>query len=71
MRKKTLSEINYALKDIQSTLKVWQGKKEKLLEKSFAINYKEYNDPYIIKLYKEFDELIVLKQNYGSLSQRG
>jgi len=58
MRKKTLPEINYALKDIQSTLKVWQGKKE-------------YNDPYIVKLYKEFDELIVLKQNYGSLSQRG
>ena len=55
MRKKTLSEINYALKDIQSTLKVWQGK----------------NDPYIVKLYKEFDELIVLKQNYGSLSQKG
>jgi len=46
---KSLHQINFALRDIQATLKIWQGKKE-------------WDDPYIVKLYKEFDELIVLKQ---------
>ena len=46
---KNLHEINFALRDIQATLKVWQGEKE-------------WDDPYIVKLYREFDELIVLKQ---------
>ena len=44
-----ICQINYALKDIQETLKLWRDDKE-------------LNDPYIIKLYKEFDELITLKQ---------
>ena len=44
-----ICQINYALKDIQETLRLWR-------------DAKELNDPYIIKLYKEFDELIVLKQ---------
>ena len=44
-----LNEINYALKDIQETLKIWQG-------------HKELTDPNIVKLYKEFDKLIVMKQ---------
>lgn len=42
-------QINYALKDIQKTLKIWRDDKK-------------LDDPYIIKLYKEFDSLITLKQ---------
>ena len=44
-----LNEINYALKDIQETLKLWR-------------DHKELDDPYILKLYREFDKLIVMKQ---------
>jgi len=44
-----LNEINYALKDIQETLAIWRDDKE-------------WNDPYIVKLYREFDKLIVMKQ---------
>ena len=44
-----LNEINYALKDIQETLAIWRDDKE-------------WNDPYILKLYREFDKLIVMKQ---------
>ena len=44
-----LNEINYALKDIQETLAIWRDEKE-------------WNDPYIVKLYREFDKLIVMKQ---------
>ena len=44
-----LNQINYALKDIQDTLKIWR-------------DHKEWNDPYILKLYREFDKLIVMKQ---------
>ena len=49
MKKLPLNQINYALKDIQETLKIWRGDKE-------------LNDPYILKLYREFDKLIVMKQ---------
>lgn len=44
-----LNEINYALKDIQETLAIWRDDKE-------------LDDPYIVKLYREFDKLIVMKQ---------
>ena len=44
-----LNEINWALKDIQETLAIWRDEKE-------------WNDPYIVKLYSEFDKLIVMKQ---------
>ena len=44
-----LNEINYALKDIQETLAIWRDEKE-------------WNDPYVVKLYREFDKLIVMKQ---------
>ena len=44
-----LNEINWALKDIQETLSIWR-------------DAKEWNDPYIVKLYREFDKLIVMKQ---------
>jgi hypothetical protein len=44
-----LNEINWALKDIQETLSIWRDEKE-------------WNDPYIVKLYREFDKLIVMKQ---------
>ena len=44
-----MNEINYALKDIQETLAIWRDEKE-------------WNDPYIVKLYREFDKLIVMKQ---------
>ena len=49
MKTLTLNQINYALKDIQETLKIWR-------------DHKELTDPYIVKLYKEFDKLIVMKQ---------
>jgi hypothetical protein len=49
MKTLTLNEINYALKDIQDTLKIWRDEKQ-------------WDDPYILKLYREFDKLIVLKQ---------
>tara|TARA_Y100001951_G_scaffold65122_1_gene52289 strand:- start:156 stop:326 length:171 start_codon:yes stop_codon:yes gene_type:complete len=48
----TTHQVNYALKDIQATLKIWRDDKK-------------LNDPYIIKLYKEFDSLITLKQKRG------
>ena len=38
--------VSYALKDIQETLAIWRDEKE-------------WNDPYIVKLYSEFDKLIV------------
>ena len=44
-----LNEINYALKDIQETLAIWRDEKE-------------WNDPYIVKLYSEFDKLIVVRE---------
>ena len=44
-----LNEINYALKDIQETLAIWRDDKE-------------WNDPYIVKLYREFDKLIVIRE---------
>jgi hypothetical protein len=49
------AEVSYALKDIQETLRIWVG-------------VKELNDPYIIKLYREFDKLIVIKQKMQSKS---
>ena len=49
MKKLTLNQINYALKDIMETLTIWR-------------DHKELNDPYILKLYREFDKLIVMKQ---------
>ena len=49
----TSHQVNYALKDIQTTLKIWRDDKK-------------LNDPYIIKLYKEFDSLITLKQKRGN-----
>jgi len=49
----TTHQVNYALKDIQATLKIWKDDKK-------------LNDPYIIKLYKEFDSLITLKQKRGN-----
>ena len=45
----SIHQINYALKDIQETLKIWRDDKK-------------LDDTYIIKLYKEFDSLITLKQ---------
>ena len=45
----SIHQINYALKDIQETLKIWKDDKK-------------LDDTYIIKLYKEFDSLITLKQ---------
>ena len=44
-----LNEINYALKDIMATLAIWRDDKE-------------LDDPYILKLYREFDKLVVMKQ---------
>ena len=49
MRKLPLNQINYALKDIQNTLQIGR-------------DHKKWNDPYILKLYREFDQLIVMKQ---------
>lgn len=46
-----LNEINYALKDIKESLAIWRDG-----------GYKELDDPYILKLYREFDKLIVMKQ---------
>ena len=50
MKKLTLNQINHALKDIQETLAIWRDEKA-------------WDNPYIVKLYREFDELIVLKQS--------
>ena len=47
MKKLTLNEINFALKDIKETLAIWRDDKE-------------LDDPYILKLYREFDKLIVM-----------
>ena len=44
-----LNEINYALKDIMKTLEIWRDDKE-------------LDDPYILKLYREFDKLIVMRE---------
>ena len=44
-----LNEIQYALKDIKESLAIWRDDKE-------------LDDPYILKLYREFDKLIVMKQ---------
>ena len=45
-----LNEINYALKDIMESLTIWRDDKE-LSEVAIAL-----------KLYREFDKLIVMKQ---------
>ena len=47
--KMKLNDINWAIKDIRETLAIWRDEKE-------------WNDPYIVKLYKEFDKLIAMKQ---------
>jgi hypothetical protein len=44
-----LNEIEYALKDILETLAIWRDDKD-------------INDPYIVKLYSEFDKLIVVRE---------
>ena len=44
-----LNEINYALKDIMATMMIWRDDKE-------------LDDPYILKLYREFDKLVEMKQ---------
>jgi hypothetical protein len=44
-----LNEIEYALKDILETLQIWRDDKS-------------IDDPYIVKLYSEFDELIVMRE---------
>ncbi len=44
-----IDNIQFALTDIQETLAIWR-------------DHKDITDPYIVKLYAEFDELIVLKQ---------
>ena len=44
-----LNEINYALKDIMESLAIWRDDKE-------------LDDPYILKLYREFDKLIVIRE---------
>ncbi len=44
-----LENVQFALTDIQETLVIWR-------------DAKDITDPYIVKLYAEFDELIVLKQ---------
>ncbi len=44
-----LNEINYALKDIKESLEIWRDDKE-------------LDDPYILKLYREFDKLVEMKQ---------
>ena len=44
-----LNEIEYALKDILETLAIWRDDKD-------------INDPYIVKLYSEFDKLIVIRE---------
>lgn len=49
MKTLPLNQINYALKDIMETLAIWR-------------DHKELNDPYILKLYREFDKLVVMKQ---------
>ena len=45
----TKSQIDFALKDIKEVLTIWRDNKN-------------LNDRYIVKLYKEFDFLITLKQ---------
>ncbi len=44
-----LTEINYALKDIMATMMILRDDKE-------------LDDPYILKLYREFDKLVEMKQ---------
>ena len=44
-----LNEINYALKDIMATMMTLRDDKE-------------LDDPYILKLYREFDKLVEMKQ---------
>ena len=44
-----LNEIEYALKDILETLAIWRDDKS-------------MDDPYIVKLYSEFDKLIVIRE---------
>ena len=44
-----LNEIEYALKDILETLAIWRDDKS-------------MDDPYIVKLYSEFDKLIVMRE---------
>ena len=44
-----LNEIDYALKDIMATMMIWRDDKE-------------LDDPYILKLYREFDKLVEMKQ---------
>ena len=44
-----LNEIDYALKDIMATMMILRDDKE-------------LDDPYILKLYREFDKLVEMKQ---------
>ena len=44
-----LNEIEYVLKDILETLAIWRDDKS-------------IDDPYIVKLYSEFDKLIVIRE---------
>ena len=44
-----LNEINLAITDIRETLAIWRDKKD-------------WNDPYVVKLYREFDKLVAMKQ---------
>ena len=44
-----LNEINLAITDIRETLAIWRDEKD-------------WNDPYVVKLYREFDKLVAMKQ---------
>ena len=44
-----LNEINLAITDIRETLAIWRDEKD-------------WNDPYVVKLYREFYKLIEMKQ---------
>ncbi len=47
-REQRIAEIDFALKDIQATLAIWRDEKD-------------HTDPYIVKLFAEFDALITEK----------
>ncbi len=47
-REQRISEINFGLKDIQEVLAIWR-------------DHKDATDPYIVKLYAEFDALTTEK----------
>ena len=56
MKTLPMNQINYSLKDIKENLSIWR-------------DHKELDDPYILKLYREFDKLIVMKQKQLSLKK--